>query len=87
MAVAELAVEDPCAGWCAAESMYACFCPCWDAGCGWDLRLSSECDVLPALAEDDEESGGDGRREAPLPSVGPALIDVYLGEDLVREEE
>lgn len=43
--------------------------------------------MLPVLAEDEEESGGDGRRDAPLPSVGPALIVVYLGEDLVRDEE
>lgn len=87
MEVVELAVEDPCADWCAAESMYACFCPFWDAVWDWDLRVPSDCDVLPALAEDEEESGGDGRREAPLPSVGPALIVVYLGEDLCREEE
>lgn len=87
MTAAELTAEDPCADWCAVESMYACFCPCWDADCVWNLRLSSDCDVLPVLAEDDEESGGDGRRDAPLPSVGPALDVVYLGEDLCREEE
>lgn len=43
--------------------------------------------MLPVLAEDDEDSGGEGRRDAPLPSVGPAFIVVYLGEDRCREEE
>lgn len=49
-----------CAKSCAVESIYDDLIPCWDCA-----RFSTERDALVALPDGDEESGGDGKREAP----------------------
>lgn len=71
-ALADGAAVDPCAGWCAEESICACLCPYWEAVWDCAFRLSSDCDALPALPDGDEESGGEGKREAPVRSAAPA---------------
>lgn len=93
-ALADGAAVDPCAGWCAAESICACFCPYWEAAWDCAFRLTSDCDALPALPDGDEESGGEGKREAPLRSVAPAdgsqsfsPCAEYLDGDFARVED
>lgn len=49
-----------CAKSCAVESIYDDLIPCWDCA-----RFSTERDALVALPDGEDESGGDGKREAP----------------------